>query len=117
MASPTSQQAWNPDQESLGAIVRLLQSTISPDNAVQQQVLASIKQFKQNPEFARYLSFVLASCTDAQVGGTYVRQQAGLILKTIIVRRADFLRLQPPVLSYVVSQLMLASSGRPLHLR
>ena len=110
MASPTNQQAWSPDQNSLGAIVRLLQSTISPDNAVQQQVLASIRDFKQNPEFARYLSFVLASCTDAQVGGTYVRQQAGLILKTIIVRRADFLRLEPPVLSYIVSQLMLASS-------
>ena len=53
---------------------------------------------------------MLASCTDAQVGGAYVRQQAGLILKTIVSRRAEFLRLQPPVLSYIVSQLMRASS-------
>ena len=58
---------WQPDQNNLGAIVRLLQSTTSPDNAVQQQVMSAIAQFKQNPEFARYLSFVLASCTDQQV--------------------------------------------------
>jgi transportin-1 len=44
-----------------------------------------------------------------------VRQQAGLILKTIVAKRADFQRLQPPVLSYVVSQLMRASSiGDPV---
>ena len=105
-----AENAWQPEQNSLGAIVRMLQATTSPDNAVQRQVLSSIASFKQNPEFARYLSFVLASCTDAQVGGAYVRQQAGLILKTIVSRRAEFLRLQPPVLSYIVSQLMRASS-------
>ena len=92
--------------QALEAIVRLLQSTTSPDNNVQREVVSKIKEFKANPEFSMYLSFVLSNCTAEQVGGDYVRFQAGVVLKTIVSRSEAWRSLDPNIRNYVVAQLL-----------
>ena len=102
---------WTPNMQALEAIVRLLQSTTSPDNNVQRTVVSKIKEFKQNPEFSMYLSFVLSQCTAQQVGGNYVRFQAGVILKTIVSRpNSGWSQLNPNIRNYVVAQIMTPSA-------
>lgn len=92
--------------QALEAIVRLLQSTTSPDNNVQREVVSKIREFKKNPEFSMYLSFILSNCTADQVGGDYVRFQAGVILKTIVSRGSGWSQLNPNIRNYVISQIM-----------
>ena len=99
-------QQWQPNMQALEAIVRLLQSTTSPDNNVQREVVSKIKEFKANPEFSMYLSFVLSNCTAEQVGGDYVRFQAGVVLKTIVSRSEVWSSLDPNIRNYVVAQLL-----------
>ena len=102
--------SWTPNMTALEAIVRLLQSTTSPDNNVQREVTTKLKEFKQNPEFAMYLSYILSNCTAEQVGGDYVRFQAGVVLKTIVSRGNNWNQLNPQIRNYVVSQIMTPSA-------
>ena len=106
-----SSQEWQPNMQALEAIVRLLHSTTSPDNNVQREVVTKIKEFKQNPEFSMYLSFILSKCTAQQVGGAFVRFQAGVILKTIVSRSdGGWNKLNGSVRNYVISQIMTPSA-------
>lgn len=87
---------WQGDEATLQQLCQLFQLASSPDNAVQQQVLASFNQLSQLPDFCMYLVTVFNMPTQDEI----VRQRAGLLLKTNL-NRANA-SLSQPVADYIL---------------
>eukprot|EP00931_Biecheleriopsis_adriatica_P101120 TRINITY_DN76332_c0_g1_i1.p1 TRINITY_DN76332_c0_g1~~TRINITY_DN76332_c0_g1_i1.p1 ORF type:complete len:910 (-),score=193.42 TRINITY_DN76332_c0_g1_i1:79-2808(-) len=88
---------WKGDEGRLGQLCQLFQLASSPDNHTQQQVMQTLNQFSQLPDFNMYLVTVFAKMGNQD---EIVRQRAGLLLKTNL-SRAQPGSLAPEVAQYV----------------
>ncbi|KAF0695448.1 Aste57867_13736 [Aphanomyces stellatus] len=70
---------WQPAPDALNEVVALLQASVVPDNAVQQQSYQRLNQYSVQPEFHLYLLHVFAHHPDINT-----REVAGLLLKKSI---------------------------------
>jgi len=95
---------WKGDEARLGQLCQLFQLASSPDNHVQQQVMQTLNQFSQLPDFNMYLVTVFAKMTNQE---EVVRQRAGLLLKTNLNIAAPG-SIPPPVADYVQAHALLA---------
>ena len=90
---------FQPTQESMTAIVNLLQdsgaATTNEQHRIMQQKLID---FNANPEFNLYLAYILTQMKGGEVGEP-LRQLAGLLLKNNI--RNNFDTISPPNLNYI----------------
>lgn len=99
---------WNGDEVRLGQICQLFQLADSPDNNIQQQVMQTLNQFSQMPDFNLYLATCFAKMTNQP---EVVRQRAGLLLKTNL-NRAQAGSIAPGISDYIqVHTLMAVRDG------
>eukprot|EP00929_Paragymnodinium_shiwhaense_P107965 TRINITY_DN74302_c0_g1_i1.p1 TRINITY_DN74302_c0_g1~~TRINITY_DN74302_c0_g1_i1.p1 ORF type:complete len:950 (+),score=212.25 TRINITY_DN74302_c0_g1_i1:99-2852(+) len=74
---------WQGDPQKLQQLCQMFEAASSPDTQTQQQVMASLNQFSQLPDFNMYLVTVFAKLPEKN---EVVRQFAGLTLKTNVTR-------------------------------
>lgn len=83
------------NETTLRQICQLFELASSPDNAVQQQVMQTLNQISQLPDFNMYLVAIFAKMPGL---AEIVRQRAGLLLKTNLGRAGQ---LPPQVAEYI----------------
>lgn len=92
---------WQPQEEGLREICRLLEQQISP-NSDQARIWQQLQHYSQFPDFNNYLAFILSR---PEAGNsTEIRQAAGLLLKNNL--RIAFNSLSPVNQQYIKSQLI-----------
>jgi len=96
---------WNGDEVKLQQLCQLFGLASSPDNSIQQQVMASLNQCSQLPDFNMYLVTIFAKMQNQE---EVVRQRAGLLLKTNLSRGAAAANLTPPMAEYIQVQTLVA---------
>ncbi|CAE8617109.1 unnamed protein product [Polarella glacialis] len=74
--------AWHGDEAKLQQLCQIFEAASSPDTRVQQQVMQTLGQFGQLPDFNMYLVAIFGQMPHLQ---EVVRQRAGLLLKTHVM--------------------------------
>lgn len=96
---------WQGDEVRLTQLCQLFALASSPDNNVQQQVMQSLNQFSQMPDFNMYLVTIFAKMPGQD---EVVRQRAGLLLKTNLARMLSTGSLTQPVAEYIQVHSLVA---------
>tara|TARA_B110000208_G_scaffold63628_1_gene82504 strand:- start:1513 stop:3141 length:1629 start_codon:yes stop_codon:yes gene_type:complete len=103
------------DQAQVRSVVALLQASETTDNAMHRHVMATVTQYQQDPQFARYLCYVFSRLATAEVG-LAVRHKAGLLLKN--TARVGWAQLPPAIQQQIkaelVQQSLVGESARAL---
>jgi len=96
---------WHGDETQLGQLCQLFTLASSPDNSIQQQVMQHLNQFSQLPDFMLYYVTIFAKMTGQE---EVVRQRAGLLLKTNLIRTSNDGSITPAVAEYIQSCTLTA---------
>ncbi|KAF8768435.1 transportin-1-like isoform X2 [Argiope bruennichi] len=99
--------AWQPQEEGLREILKLLKESQSPDTATQRAVQQKLEELNKYPDFNNYLIFVLTKLTTEDEP---TRSLSGLILKNNV--KAHFHQFPPEVTEFIKSEC-LNSVGDP----
>ncbi|CAL1275017.1 unnamed protein product [Larinioides sclopetarius] len=99
--------AWQPQEEGLREILKLLKESQSPDTATQRAVQQKLEELNKYPDFNNYLIFVLTKLTTEDEP---TRSLSGLILKNNV--KAHFHQFPPEVTEFIKSEC-LSSVGDP----
>ncbi|XP_054718546.1 transportin-1-like isoform X1 [Uloborus diversus] len=99
--------AWQPQEEGLREILKLLKESQSPDTATQRAVQQKLEELNKYPDFNNYLIFVLTKLTSEDEP---TRSLSGLILKNNV--KAHFHQFPPEVTEFIKSEC-LNSVGDP----
>ncbi|XP_042899657.1 transportin-1 isoform X2 [Parasteatoda tepidariorum] len=107
MRENTMALAWQPQEEGLREILKLLKESQSPDTATQRAVQEKLEELNKFPDFNNYLIFVLTKLTSEDEP---TRSLSGLILKNNV--KAHFHQFPPEVTEFIKSEC-LNSVGDP----
>jgi len=99
--------AWQPQEEGLRQILKLLKESQSPDTATQRAVQQKLEELNKFPDFNNYLIFVLTKLTSEDEP---TRSLSGLILKNNV--KAHFQKFLPVVTEFI-KQECLSAVGDP----
>ncbi|PSN30206.1 Transportin-1 [Blattella germanica] len=95
--------AWQPQEEGLRQILKLLKESQSPDTATQRAVQQKLEELNKFPDFNNYLIFVLTKLTTEDEP---TRSLSGLILKNNV--KAHFHKFLPVVTEFIKSECLSA---------
>ncbi|XP_021941356.1 transportin-1 isoform X1 [Zootermopsis nevadensis] len=101
------EMAWQPQEEGLRQILKLLKESQSPDTATQRAVQQKLEELNKFPDFNNYLIFVLTKLTSEDEP---TRSLSGLILKNNV--KAHFHKFLPVVTEFI-KQECLSAVGDP----
>ncbi|GAB4850714.1 Transportin-1 [Ancistrocladus abbreviatus] len=112
-AMATSAPSWQPQEEGLREICRLLEQQICPSSTSDKsQIWQQLQHYSQFPDFNNYLVFILSR---ADGKPTEIRQAAGLLLKNNL--RSSFITMTPVNQQYIKAELLPCLGSPDRHIR